>query len=76
MTIEQIVDLAKKAKFKEIKSLDPSKRAFLRIPSFLSVSISGPWTYYPEGKNGEPYKPIGQGLQIIGGVPEDISAGS
>ena len=59
MTIEQIVELAIAAKFKEIKSNDPDKRAFLRAPSFLSVSLTGPWTYYPEAKNGSPSNPSG-----------------
>jgi hypothetical protein len=62
MTIEQIVELAIAAKFKEIKSNDPAKRLFTRTPSFLSVSLTGPWTYYPEAKNGSPANPSGNGF--------------
>jgi hypothetical protein len=65
MTIEQIVELMKEAKFTEITSSDPLKRAFLRVPSFLSLSISGPWTYYPEGKNGSPANPSGKDFKSL-----------
>jgi hypothetical protein len=60
MTIEQIVELAKAAKFKEIKSADPQKRLFQRAPSHLSISLSGPWVYYPERKGGSPSTPSGR----------------
>jgi hypothetical protein len=65
MTIEQIVELATAAKFKEIPSSDPQKRAFLRSPSFLSVSLDGSWTYYPEAKDGSSSNPSGRGFHSL-----------
>jgi hypothetical protein len=52
MTIEQIVELVKAANFEEVKSNDLLKRQFRRAPSYLTISLSGEWMYYPERKGG------------------------